>query len=85
MNQSPNDIEAYADENYVYIYFHRSFGNVSLSLYNATGLLVYSDVVNTTVQQTVIIPITGTVDGTYTLVLENVNGYIEGEFENGAD
>ena len=41
---------------------------------------IYTDVVNTSVQQTVIIPITGAPNGTYTLVLENTTGYAEGEF-----
>ena len=85
LNQGPNDIQAYADENYVYIYFHRNFGNVSITLYNVMGVMIYNDVVNTTVQQTVIIPITGIVDSTLTLVLENANGYAEGEFRNGSD
>lgn len=85
VNQGPNDIEAYADGNYVYIYFHRNFGNVSITLYNVMGVMIYNDVVNTAVQQTAIIPITGIVDSTLTLVLENANGYAEGEFRNGSD
>ena len=82
LNQGPNDIEAYADGNYVYIYFNRNFGNVSITLYNISGVMIYNDIVNTAVQQTVIIPITGIVDGLLTLVLENANGYAEGEFDN---
>lgn len=82
LNYNPNDVEAYVDQNYVYIYFHQNFGNVSITLYNETGVTVYSDVVNTAVQQTVIIPISGFTDTTYVLVLENANGYAEGEFDN---
>lgn len=82
LNQGPNDVEAYAADNYVYIYFHRNFGNVNITLYNVTGVIIYNDVVNTAVQQTVIIPIISIVDGPLTLVLENASGYAEGEFDN---
>lgn len=78
-NQGPNGVEAYVYQNTVYVYFHQNFGNVSISLYNELGVTVYNDVVNTAVQQTVIIPIPGNLDFTYTLVLENNNGYVEGE------
>ena len=81
VNVGPNQIEAYVDQNNVYIYFHQNFGDVSISLYNELGSLVYSDVVNTAVQQTVIIPITGSTGGTYTLILESFTGYAEGEFD----
>ena len=37
INHGPNDVEAFADQNFVYIYFHRNFGNVSIALYNPTG------------------------------------------------
>lgn len=81
LSYSLDDVEAGANENYVYIYFHRSFGDVGITLYNPTGVIVYSNVINTSIQQTVIIPITGTIEGVYTLVLENANGYAEGDFE----
>lgn len=83
-NTGHDDIEAYVDGNNVYVYFHRDFGYVSISLYNETGLMVYSNVVNTSVQQTVIIPISGTSDGTYTLMLENAFGILEGDFNKGS-
>ena len=78
-NHGVNGVEAYVYQNSVYVYFHQNFGNVSISLYNELGVMVYNDVVNTAVQQTVIIPIPGSLDFTYTLVLENNNGYVEGE------
>lgn len=81
LNYNLDEVEAYVDQNNVYIYFHQNFGDVSISLYNELGSLVYSDVVNTAVQQTVIIPITGSTDGTYTLILESFTGYVEGEFD----
>lgn len=81
INHGPNDVEAFADQNFVYIYFHRNFGNVSIALYNPTGVMIYNDVVNTAVQQQLVIPITDLVDGVYTVVLENATGYADGEFE----
>lgn len=77
---NPNAIEAGANRNSVYLHFNQSFGNVNIKIYNATGGLCYSGVVDTTVQQTVIIPISGNNNGTYTVVLDNANGYAEGEF-----
>ena len=79
-----NDIEAYFDGNSVYVIFHRDFGYVSITLYAESGAMVYSDVVNTGVQQTVIIPITGVPNGIYTLVLENAFGNSEGDFSKGS-
>ena len=43
--------------------------------------MVYNDVVNTAVQQQLVIPIAGLIDGVYTIVLENATGYADGEFE----
>lgn|GEM_PF-1220871 len=77
----PNAIIAGANENAVYIHFNQSFGNVSISIYNGTGLLVYSAVANTDVQQTYIIPIFSGTGGPYTIVLDSANGYAEGDFE----
>ena len=78
---NPNAIIAEANEEAVYIQFNQNFGNVSISLYNPNGLLIHNSVVDTSVQQQVIIPIQSNVDGTYTLVLENAAGYVEGDFE----
>ena len=80
-NAGPNDVEAYVDGYSVYVVFHRSFGNVSITLYDPFGLTLYSDVVDTTVQQLVVIPITGNNEGIYTIVLENATGYSDGDFE----
>lgn len=77
----PNAIEAGYNENSVYIQFNQNLGYVDVTIYNPSGLTVYSDVVNTAVQQQVIVPITGLVDGVYTIVLENATGYADGEFE----
>lgn len=77
----PNAVEVGYNENSVYIQFNQNLGYVDVTIYNPSGLTVYSDVVNTAVQQQVIVPITGLVDGVYTIVLENATGYADGEFE----
>lgn len=76
----PNAIEAGANNSSVYLHFNHNFGDMSISIYNAAGNLVYSTVVNTAVQETVVIPILGTASGTYTVSLSNANGYAEGGF-----
>ncbi len=76
----PNAVVAGANENSVYIGFNQDFGNVSISIYNAAGNLVYSTVVNTSVQQVVIIPFTSAASGTYTVELSSANGYADGDF-----
>ena len=80
-NINPNAIEAGANDDAVYIGFNQSFGNVNISIYNALGGLVYSTVVNTDVQQTIIIPFSNVLSGTYTVELSNANGYVEGDFD----
>lgn len=82
LNAEPDGIVAGVNDNSVYIHFNRSFGNVNICIYNATGNLIYSSVVDTSVQQTVIIPISSSVNGTFTVVLNNANGYAEGNFEH---
>ena len=77
----PNAIEAGASDDAVYIGFNQSFGNVNISIYNSLGGLVYSTVVNTDVQQVVIIPITSAASGSYTVELNNASGYADGEFD----
>lgn len=81
-NAGPDDIEAGATDNAVYLYFNQNFGNVSITLYNPTGILVYNCVVDTSIQQLVVIPIASSVSGTYTVVLDNANGLVEGDFEH---
>lgn len=77
----PNAIVAGASDVDIYIGFNQSFGNVNISIYNSLGGLVYNTVVNTDVQQVVIIPITSAASGSYFVELNNANGYAEGEFE----
>lgn len=66
---------------YVQIIFYRNFGNVNIDLYNDLGVLIYNDVINTSVQTLVQIPINSSSSGTYTLVLSNGTGIAEGEFD----
>ena len=81
LSVGPNAIEAGYNDNSVYIQFNQNLGYVDVTIYNSNGLMVYNDVVNTAVQQLLVIPITGFVDGVYTIVLENATGYADGEFE----
>lgn len=81
LNHGPNAVVAGANENSVYIGFNQDFGNVSITIYNGAGLVAYSTVVDTSVQQVVIIPITTAASGSFTVVLDNANGYAEGDFE----
>lgn len=76
-----NAIVAGANDNSVYLHFNQNFGNVHVLIYNASGNLIYSNVVDTSMQQTIIIPITSAVGGTCSVVLNNANGYAEGDFE----
>ena len=80
VNTGPNSVEAYLSKNSVQICFHQNFGYVNITLLNETGSVVYNNTVNTAVQQTFYIPLSGTSSGNYTLVLDNANGYAEGEF-----
>ena len=79
---NPNAIVAGANESSVYIHFNQSFGNVSITITNETGHTVYYTVVDTSVQQTVIIPLTNAASGIYTVSLDNANGFAEGDFEH---
>ena len=60
--------------------FHQNFGYVSVILIGDGGA-VYNQTINTSVQQTVYIPLAGALSGRYTLILNNANGYAEGDFE----
>ena len=77
----PNAIEAGTSDDAVYIGFNQNFGNVNISIYNGMGGLVYNTVVNTNVQQVVIIPFTSAANGSYTVELSNAIGYADGEFD----
>lgn len=78
----PNAVVAGASDDAVYIGFNQDFGTVNINIYNGAGLVTYSTVVNTSVQQVVIIPITSAASGTYTVELSSANGYADGDFEH---
>ena len=82
MSEGPDAIDAGVGENDVLIQFNQRFGNVSISFYNESGALIYNNVVNTDVQQSVIIPINNANSGSYSLELNNPNGSAEGFFEH---
>lgn len=77
----PNNIVAGASDDAVYIGFNQSFGNVNISIYSGMGGLVYSTVVNTSVQSVVIIPFTSAASGSYIVELNSADGYAEGDFD----
>ncbi len=81
MNVGPNAIVAGASDDAVYIGFNQSFGNVNISIYNGMGGLVYNTVVNTDVQQVIIIPFTSAASGSYIVELSNASGYADGDFD----
>ncbi|MBR4390714.1 MAG: DUF3244 domain-containing protein [Bacteroidales bacterium] len=76
----PNDIGASVDDDTVYIGFGHSFGNVSITLCDGLGYLVYNSTINTSVQDLVSIPFSGSTSGTYRLALSNSFGVVEGSF-----
>jgi len=77
----PNAVVAGANENSIYLYFNQSLGTVSISIYNEAGLVVYSTIVNTNVQQTFIIPFANAASGSYYVEISNAFGYADGDFE----
>lgn len=79
-NAGPDSVEAYFNSNMVVVCFHQNFGYVSVILIG-DGNTVYSQTINTSVQQIVYIPLTGALSGRYAIILNNANGYAEGEFE----
>jgi hypothetical protein len=78
----PNAIEAGASDDAIYIGFNQSFGNVSISIFNSMGGIVYNTVVNTDVQHVVIIPFANVASGSYIVELSNADGYADGDFEH---
>lgn len=81
-SNGPDGIEAGVSQSDVIIQFNQNYGNVTLSLYNGSGVLVYNGVVNTTVQQLAIIPINGGSSGSYLLEMSNDLIIAEGEFDH---
>lgn len=74
-------VEAGFNETSVYIQFNQNLGYVSITIINPYGLTIYTGVVNTAVQQVVVIPVSLSAEGLYTIYLDNASEYAEGEFE----
>ena len=68
------------NSNTVCLTFSQNIGYVSVTLIDGNGNLVYSGMVDTSVQRMVVIP-TSNSEGRCTLVVENATGYAEGGFE----
>jgi uncharacterized membrane protein len=81
LNVGPNAIEAGANDDVVYIQFNQSFGNVSIAIFNSNRQQVYSTVVDTYIQQVVIVPFSFAVADAYTVTLNHADNYAEGDFE----
>lgn len=78
---NPNAIEASVTDDAVYIQFNQSFGSVNIAILNGNGVQVYGTVVDTSIQQLVIIPFSNVASDTYTVVLNKADNYAEGDFE----
>ena len=81
LNVGPYAIEAGYDGNSIYIQFNQNLGYVDVTIYNPGGLSVYCNVINTAIQQQLVIPFYDIDEGYYTIVVENAFGYANGEFE----
>ena len=80
LSAGPNAISAWVDGSTIRISFSQNFGYVNIELSNASGSL-YTTVVNTGVQQLVIIPIPEGENGPFTLWLSNNSGEASGDFD----
>lgn len=81
LNSGPNAVEAGVNENSVYIQFNQNLGYVNVTIINPYGWTIYNDVVNTAVQQILVVPISFTAEGIYTIILDNADDYADGDFE----
>ena len=79
ISAGPESIEASYRDNSVQVSFHQSFGYVGIMLMSETGKVVYNNTVNTSVQRSIHIPLPCTPSGRYTLMINNANGYAEGD------
>lgn len=78
---SESAITAKANHNTVQLTFTQNIGCVNVMLYDDNGSLVYSCLIDTEVQKVTMLPITGSNEGTYTIVVENTSDTAVGEFE----
>lgn len=64
------------DDSFLYIYSEKQLENVTISIQNADGNIIYSIVTTIPACQTYLIPIASLSNGEYTLYLHNSNKYI---------
>lgn len=77
LSVGPTSIDAGVNDNSIFIQFNQNLGNVIVTIYNPSGSTVYSGMVNTAVQQLLVIPVTFSSEGIYTIVLENASDYFD--------
>lgn len=61
--------------------FHKDVGNLLVTITDEAHGTVYETTVNTSVQQQLMIPLSGLPSGTYTIAFSNERGEMRGEFE----
>ena len=61
--------------------FHKDVGSLLVTITDEAHGTVYETTVNTSVQQQLLIPLSGVPFGTYTITLSNERGEMRGEFE----
>ena len=64
------------DDSFLYIYSEKQLENVTISIQNTNGDIIYSIVTTIPACQTYLIPIASLSNGEYTLYLHNGNKYI---------
>ncbi|MDN5292036.1 MAG: hypothetical protein PWQ06_2275 [Anaerophaga sp.] len=67
--------------NVIMALFHKDVGNLLVTLTNSTGEQVYEILVNTSVYQQALIPISGLPAGVYSITFSNGLGTMYGDFE----
>jgi len=74
-------ITAEVQGNVIMALFHKDVGNLLITLTNNTGGQVYETVVNTSVLQQALIPLSGLPAGVYSIPFSNSLGAMYGDFE----
>ncbi|WP_160150091.1 DUF3244 domain-containing protein [Parabacteroides sp. Marseille-P3160] len=67
--------------NVIYITFIKQLGDILIALTDSENNQVYNVTVNTSVQQELIIPLSGLPEGVYTITFSNEKGMMYGDFE----
>lgn len=67
--------------NVIYITFIRQLGDILIALTDSENNQVYNVTVNASIQQELIIPLSGLPEGVYTITFSNEKGMMYGDFE----